>query len=178
MRTHIRFLVNGREHRAAGTAYERILKAALSAAPPAKKLRDVYPQTLDVDDPVRVDSFFAPATLADAIAFKRDNPGCTIVQGATDVGVWINKRAFSAPAMLSLTKLRELDELRDDVGTIVAGANVTLSKFEAFIEDKIPELHRILNIFGSPQIKNAGTLVGNIANGSPIRDTLPYLFVP
>ena len=43
--------------------------------------------------------------------------------------------------------------------------------------DRIPELAGILNIFGSPQIKNAGTLIGNIANGSPIGDTLPYLFV-
>ena len=48
---------------------------------------------------------------------------------------------------------------------------------EAFVETRIPELFAILNIFGSPQIKNAGTLIGNIANGSPIGDTLPYLFV-
>jgi xanthine dehydrogenase small subunit len=159
------------------TGYEPIIKAALTASAPETKLRDLYPQTLDAQDPVRVENFFAPTTLADAIAFKRDNAGCTIVQGATDVGVWINKRAFSAPAMLSLGKIGELNELRDDGGAVVAGANVTLSQFEAFIADKIPELYRILNIFGSPQIKNAGTLVGNIANGSPIGDTLPYLFV-
>ena len=159
------------------TGYEPIIKAAMTAPAPEKKLRDIYPQTLDADDPVHVENFFAPATLADAISFKRDHAGCTIVQGATDVGVWINKRAFSAPAMLSLGKIGELDELRDDGGAVVAGANVTLAQFEAFIADKIPELYRILNIFGSPQIKNAGTLVGNIANGSPIGDTLPYLFV-
>src|SRR5205823_683118 len=141
------------------------------------KLRDLYPRTIDDDEPVRVDDFLAPTTLADAVAFKRDHPGCTIVQGATDVGVWINKRAFAAPAMLSLGKIHELHELRDDGGAIVVGANVTLTAFETFIKDRIPELHGILNIFGSPQIKNAGTLIGNIANGSPIRDTLPYLFV-
>src|ERR1051325_2572403 len=159
------------------TGYEPILKAALTAAPPTQKLRDLYPQTIDDDEPVRVESFFAPTTQADAVAFKRDNAGCTIVQGATDVGVWINKRSFAAPAMLSLGKIRELDELRDDGDAVIVGANVTLSKFEAFIKDKIPELYGILNIFGSPQIKNAGTLAGNIANGSPIGDTLPYLFV-
>ena len=158
------------------TGYEPIIKAALSVSAPPK-VRDMFPQTIDAGDPVRVESFFSPATLADAIAFKRDNAGCTIVQGATDVGVWINKRGFAAPAMLSLAKIHELDELRDDGGAIVAGANVTLSAFESFIEGRIPELHRILNIFGSPQIKNAGTLIGNIANGSPIGDTLPYLFV-
>ena len=159
------------------TGYEPILKAALTAAPPSTKLRDLYPQVLDDDEAVRVDDFFAPTMLADAIAFKRDNAGCTIVQGATDVGVWINKRNFAASAMLSLAKIKELNELRDDGDAVVVGANVTLTTFEAFIKDKIPELYGILNIFGSPQIKNAGTLVGNVANGSPIGDTLPYLFV-
>jgi xanthine dehydrogenase small subunit len=158
------------------TGYEPIIKAALAVTAPPK-LRDMYPRTIDDDEPVRVDDFFAPTTLAGAAAFKRDHPGCTIVQGATDVGVWINKRAFASPAMLSLAKIRELHDLRDDGGAIVVGANVTLAAFEAFIKDRIPELHGILNIFGSPQIKNAGTLIGNIANGSPIGDTLPYLFV-
>ena len=158
------------------TGYEPIIKAALAVSSSAK-LRDVYPQTIDDDDPVRVGEFFAPTTLSDATAFKRDHAGCTIVQGATDVGVWINKRNFAAPAMLSLAKIRELHELRDDGGSIVVGANVTLSAFEAFIKERIPELYGILNIFGSPQIKNAGTFVGNVANGSPIGDTLPYLFV-
>ena len=160
------------------TGYEPIIKAALAVdGTGAPKLCEMYPQTIDDDEPVRVDGFFAPTTLADAAAFKRDHPGCTIVQGATDVGVWINKRAFAAPAMLSLAKIRELHELRDDGEAIVVGANVTLAAFETFIKDRIPELAGILNIFGSPQIKNAGTLIGNIANGSPIGDTLPYLFV-
>src|SRR5437867_10307338 len=79
--------------------------------------------------------------------------------------------------MLSLAKIEALDAIGDENGHIAVGANVSLTRFEEFIPDRIPELHRILKIFGSPQIKNAGTLVGNIANGSPIGDTLPYLFV-
>jgi xanthine dehydrogenase small subunit len=160
------------------TGYEPIIKAALAVdGASMPKMCERYPQTLDARDPVRIGNFCAPATLDDAIAFKRENPGCTIVQGATDVGVWINKRNFAAPAMLSLAKIDGLDELRENDGVIVAGANVTLSALEAFVETRIPELFRILNIFGSPQIKNAGTLAGNIANGSPIGDTLPYLLV-
>jgi xanthine dehydrogenase small subunit len=158
------------------TGYEPIIKAALAVSSPPK-VRDLYPQTLDDDEPVRVENFFAPTSLDDAIAFKRDHPGCAIVQGATDVGVWINKRNYAAPAMLSLAKIRELRELRNDGDAVVVGANVTLAALETFIKARIPELHRILNIFGSPQIKNAGTLAGNVANGSPIGDTLPYLFV-
>jgi len=157
------------------TGYEPIIKAALQVESPAK-LRDRYAEVLDARDSVRIDNFFAPATLAEAIAFKKEH-NATIVQGGTDVGVWINKRNYRAPAMLSLAKIESLKELREEDGAIVAGANVTLSQLESFVRDRIPELYKILAIFGSPQIKNAGTLAGNIANGSPIGDTLPYLLV-
>jgi xanthine dehydrogenase small subunit len=158
------------------TGYEPIIKAALAVDGNAgTKMRDRYPSLPDAGDSVRVRHFFAPATLDEAIAFKRENAGCTIVQGGTDVGVWINKRNYSAPAMLSLAKIDALNGLREDNGVIVAGANVTLSDFFAFIEDRIPKLAAILSIFGSPQIRNAGTLIGNIANGSPIGDLPPAL---
>jgi Xanthine dehydrogenase, iron-sulfur cluster and FAD-binding subunit A len=160
------------------TGYEPIIKAALSVdASGIAKMRERYPSLPDASDTVTVGNFCAPATLGEAIAFKREHPGCTIVQGGTDVGVWVNKRNYKAPAMLSLAKIGSLNELREEDGVIVAGANATLADFETFIADRIPELARILAVFGSPQIKNAGTLVGNIANGSPIGDTLPYLFV-
>ena len=160
------------------TGYEPIIQAALAVdGRSTPRLRERYPRIPDARDAVRVENFFAPATIADAVAFKSKNPGCTIVQGATDVGVWITKRNFSAPAMLSLAKIDALNAIAEENGHIAVGANVTLTQFEAEIEDRIPELHRILHIFGSPQIRNAGTLVGNIANGSPIGDTLPYLFV-
>jgi xanthine dehydrogenase small subunit len=160
------------------TGYEPIIKAALAVnGASMRKLRDIYPTVPDAPDSVRVSKFFAATSIADAAQFKAANPGCAIVQGATDVGVWINKRGFTAPAMLSLSKISALDDLGEENGHIAVGANVTLTRFEEFIRDRIPELHRILHVFGSPQIKNAGTLVGNIANGSPIGDTLPYLFV-
>jgi xanthine dehydrogenase small subunit len=160
------------------TGYEPIIKAALSVdGASAEKMRDRYPDLPDAGDSVTIGRFCAPATLDEAIAFKRDHPGCTIVQGGTDVGVWINKRNHAAPAMLSLSKIDSLNELREEDGVIVAGANTTLADFETFIIDRISELAGIMAIFGSPQIKNAGTLIGNIANGSPIGDTLPYLFV-
>ena len=71
-----------------------------------------------VAEPVRVETgwrtFFAPTTLDEALSFKRKFTPCTIVQGATDVGVWINKRAYSAATMMSLAKLRELNDLREE----------------------------------------------------------------
>ena len=160
------------------TGYEPIIKAALAvdgSTEPRLKVR--YPSVPGVDDALQIDGFFAPRSVEDAVQFKAANAGTTIVQGGTDFGVWVNKRAFSAPALLSLQKIRALDGIREEDGVIVAGANATLADFERFVETRIPELFRILNVFGSPQIRNAGTLAGNIANGSPIADTLPYLFV-
>lgn len=163
------------------TGYEPIIKAACAIdAGPMARVGDLYPPHARDGAPVLIDAgdrtFAAPVTLVEAIRFKAAHPGCTIVQGGTDVGVWVNKRGYGAPALLSLSKIRELDDLRADGDSIVVGANVTLSQLEAATAERIPELHRLLGIFGSPQIRNAGTLIGNIANGSPIGDTLPYLF--
>ena len=164
------------------TGYEPIIKAALAVdVTGAPKIRERYPGLPASGDALQITAddrlFYAPTTIAEATAFKRDHQPCTIVQGGTDVGVWVNKRAFAPAAMLSLAKIEGLDELRDARDGIVAGANVSLARFEVFIRERIPELAKILAIFGSPQIKWAGTLAGNIANGSPIADTLPYLYI-
>src|SRR5258706_450783 len=81
------------------TGYEPIIKAALAVdGAQATKMRDRYPELPDAGDSVTVGRFCAPATLDEAIAFKRDHPGCTIVQGGTDFGVWVNKPNYSPPA--------------------------------------------------------------------------------
>jgi xanthine dehydrogenase small subunit len=171
------------------TGYEPIIKAALSVdATAAPRINELHPAAPMLEamratagEGILIDAggrqFAAPLIMAEAIQFKAEHAGVTVVQGATDVGVWINKRNFAAPAMLSLARIAGLDELRDENGGIVVGARVTLTQLEAFVETRIPALFGILNIFGSPQIKNAGTLAGNVANGSPIGDTLPFLFV-
>jgi xanthine dehydrogenase small subunit len=160
------------------TGYEPIIRAALAvdgAAMP--KLRERYPALPDARDAVLAGTFFAPTSIEEACRFKAEHPGCTIVQGGTDVGVWINKRHFRAPAILSLAKLPGLDDIGTDGHAISVGGRATLAAFRHFITGRIPELAAILDLFGSPQIRNAGTLAGNIANGSPIGDTIPYLFV-
>src|SRR5438132_4633146 len=133
------------------TGYEPIIKAALAVdGKSMPKLREVYPNVPDARDAVRLEDFFAATTIEDAVRFKADHPGCTILQGGTDVGVWINKRAFKAPAMLSLQKIGGLNEIREEKQQIIVGANVTLAALEEYVRDPIPELYRILNIFGSP----------------------------
>ncbi|MGZ7081327.1 MAG: xanthine dehydrogenase small subunit, partial [Thermoanaerobaculia bacterium] len=163
------------------TGYEPIIKAALAVdGRRMTRVRDRYRDIPAAAGAVRIEAdgrrFFAPVTIEEAVAFKAANQPCTIVQGGTDVGVWVNKRAFAAPAMMYLGKIAELSSISAGA-PLAVGANVTLSQFADAVRERIPELYRILDLFGAPQIRNAGTLVGNIANASPIADTVPYLFV-
>jgi len=165
------------------TGYEPIIKAAGEVAgQPA--IEDLYPSaailrefTSIEREPLRSGNFFKPVSLRDAIEFKASNPKCVIVQGATDFGVWCNKRGFEPGAVLSLDAIEGLGDISIDGGELRVGGRVTLTQVEEFVRDRIPELAQILDRFGSPQIKNAGTLAGNIANASPIADTLPFLYV-
>jgi xanthine dehydrogenase small subunit len=165
------------------TGYESIITAALEATE-GPRLEELYPSEAILRahgeagrEPVRIGNFFRPVDLADAIAFKAEHPKCVIVQGATDFGVWRNKRGFVAEAVLSLDGIEGLGDVRVEDGRLEAGGRVSLAQFEEAVRDAMPELVEIMDRFGSPQIKNAGTLAGNIANASPIGDTLPFLFV-
>lgn len=164
------------------TGYEPIIKAADECdASRIVPIEQMYPWPPELDDAareaVRIENFCKPATLAEAVEFKAMNPKCVIVQGATDFGVWCNKRGFVPEAILSLNAIEGLGDITTDGDTIRVGGRVTLAAFEELIAKKNPSLARILDRFGSPQIKNAGTLAGNIANASPIADSLPFLYV-
>lgn len=163
------------------TGYEPIIKAALEVEG-QPRIDEIYPpepilRALPDGDDVRIGNFFKPRSLGEAIEFKMAHPKCVIVQGATDFGVWRNKRGFVADAILSLDSIAGLDELRIEKGELLVGGRTTLAAIEAFAAGRIPQLAAILDRFGSPQIKNAGTLAGNIANASPIADSLPFLYV-
>jgi xanthine dehydrogenase small subunit len=165
------------------TGYESIINAALEAGD-GPRLEELYPSEAILRaaaeagrEAVRIGSFFKPTELADAIAFKAEHPKCVIVQGATDFGVWRNKRGFMAEAILSLDAIEGLGDVRVEGGRLEVGGRVSLAQFEEAVKDLVPAMAEIMDRFGSPQIKNAGTLAGNIANASPIGDTLPFLFV-
>lgn len=118
---------------------------------------------------------YAPVTLKQASEFKRQHPAARIYSGATDIGVQINKGKDAGATMMSLHLIEELYELRHERGSVSVGARVTLARLQKFLESHLPQFGQFLNIFASPQIKNSATLVGNLANGSPIADTIPFL---
>jgi len=121
--------------------------------------------------------FFKPTSLIEALQFRAENPDCTIIAGATDLGVQLNKRTRTIQTVLSLGTLAELRSITIASTGLRVGAAATLTELQAAAQKNLPELARFLEWFGSPLIRNAGTLAGNIVNGSPIADTVPALFV-
>jgi xanthine dehydrogenase small subunit len=176
------------------TGYLPILEAGLSvdvAALPA--LGELYPSPAMAEDlwehariPVLIRcpeggparrTFFAPRRLEEAIAFKVQKPEAVIVSGGTELGVLRNKKGYDPPTLMTLVHVPGLAEIMCDDHTVAVGANVTWTQVEAFARDLLPEFHRIIVRFGSPQIRNVATLVANVAHGSPIADALPFLFI-
>lgn len=122
-------------------------------------------------------SIFLPVSVKEAVAAKAHDSELRIVGGSTDIGVVVNKGRLATPKTMALYHVEALRVISHDDQFISVGATVTLTEFEDYVEKFIPEFHKILHIFASPQIKNQATLVGNVVNGSPIADTIPFLMV-
>lgn len=118
-----------------------------------------------------------PTTLKEATDFLLKYPDCRIISSGTDLGVVHNKRKINLQHYLSPHLIQELYENKVSESSIYVGAKVTLSDLRRIVTDKIPEFQNYLDIFASPQIKNIATLIGNIANASPIGDTPPVMLV-
>lgn len=176
------------------TGYVQILEAGESIDPAhVEPLSARYPDAQFADrvaalsnDDVRVDwvdeecgpgLMVAPTTLEAAVAFRTVHPQCTVVAGATDVGVLRNKGKISPRVVLSLGRVRDLDAIDVSPERLVCGARATWRDLEEALRDYEPSYHRILALFGSPQIRTMGTIGGNFANASPIADSLPFHFV-
>ena len=102
-----------------------------------------------------------------------DNPGATIIAGATDVGLWVTKFLRPiAPAIFIGHLMKGIDVSADDIRI---GAGVTYSEFLPFLQETMPELTDYVERIGGWQVRNAGTVGGNIANGSPIGEMPPLL---
>ena len=122
-------------------------------------------------------SIFLPATLKEALDKKSAKNDVRLIAGSTDIGVVVNKGKLSTPDTMALYHIKDLNAISHDDKYICVGATVTLTQFEDYVEAHFPEMSRMLRIFASPQIKNQGTVVGNVVNASPIADTIPFLMV-
>jgi xanthine dehydrogenase small subunit len=120
-------------------------------------------------------AFHSPRTLAELATLRRRLPEARIVAGGTDLGLWVTKQHRSLGDVIFIGNVAELQRVATSPRWIEIGAAASLTDAFGVIERAYPELREVLRRFASPPIRNAGTLAGNVANGSPIGDSMPPL---
>ncbi|WP_227284481.1 xanthine dehydrogenase small subunit [Boseongicola sp. H5] len=165
------------------TGYAPILRAAEAAAaepvPDWMRTDAAALGTLAVPDAVPRDgdgsAAFAPRSADALAAWYEAHPDATLIAGATDVGLWVTKQLRDLAPVAFLNRCDDLRGITADDGVIRIGAMTSLTELGAFFADRHPSLAEMIRRYGSVQVRNAATLGGNIANGSPIGDSPPAL---
>lgn len=119
--------------------------------------------------------FEAPRTSAALLKALQQHPDATLVAGATDVGLWITKHGRPLSTLVHVGAIDELKTIESNDTGLHIGAAVSLADAAGALGALSPDIERVLLRFGGAQVRNRGTLGGNIANGSPIGDMAPIL---
>jgi xanthine dehydrogenase small subunit len=120
-------------------------------------------------------TYHAPATLDALAQCVADRPAARLLAGGTDVGLWVTKQHRDLDAIVYLGAVEELSEVVRTGTHVEIGAAATYTDTLPVLSDPFPSLAALVRRIGSQQIRNTGTLVGNVANASPIGDTMPAL---
>ena len=118
---------------------------------------------------------FVPSSVDNLADWYLENPDATLIAGATDVGLWLTKRLMDLPKVAFLGGIEALKQISVSDAEIRVGAGVTITDLEILMQDHYPSFSAMLRRYSSTQIRNAATIGGNIANGSPIGDGPPAL---
>ncbi len=119
--------------------------------------------------------FVAPATVAEVADYLVKHPNATLLAGSTEIGLQVNKQFTRPDNIVYLGNVTELKTITSKNGMWHIGAAVSLTQVQNLIGDTYPDFAEVLRRFGSPPIRSTATLAGNIANGSPIGDSMPCL---
>jgi xanthine dehydrogenase small subunit len=170
------------------TGYLQILEAALAVdAHSVPRLARTYPESelaaelsalrqssVELRSGDRALSM--PNNLEAAVRWLSARPEATVVAGATDVGVLYNKERVDPSAVLHLgDRIPGFADVATGEEGLVMGAGARWREVLEAVREPLPELARLLELFGAPQIRNSGTVGGNVVNASPIADSLPCL---
>jgi CO/xanthine dehydrogenase FAD-binding subunit len=117
-----------------------------------------------------------PATLEEALQMRAAHPSATALAGGTDLMVELNFDRARPAAVLDLTRVPELTGWAPDDGRLRVGAGVTYTRLIGELGDRVPGLAIASRTVGSLQIRNRGTVGGNLATASPAGDALPPLY--
>jgi len=119
--------------------------------------------------------YLAPRTLDQLAAWRLAKPQARLTAGTTDVGLWVNKQFRALGEVISLTEVKALQAIDEADGHLRIGAGASLEAAWAALARHWPACHEMGLRFASRPIREAGTLGGNVANGSPIGDGPPVL---
>jgi xanthine dehydrogenase small subunit len=165
------------------TGYGPIVEAARIAAEASADLAEADPvealRALADDPPLALlhghRRWYAPRSLEALATLAAQYPDVVILAGATDVGLWVTKQHRALATIISLTEVAELKALETTPEGLRIGAGVRYSDALAALGALSPDLGEMMRRLGSVQVRNSGTIGGNIANGSPIGDMPPAL---
>ena len=171
------------------TGYEPIIKAALEIAKNKdfkkdilnKKQKEILQKLKKLDDKKTVQIFneggniFIPKSLNDFAIQLEKKPKSKIIAGATDISLWIKDNFCPKLDYIFIGNLSDLKQIKETKKSLSLGANITYFEAKEIMLKHFPFLSDFWFRIGGAQIRNMGTIGGNIANGSPIADMAPPL---
>jgi len=156
----------------AAQAMAELPRVAINEAALLQQLKQLTPVPYGLEADF---SYKTPRTLAALLSERAAHPEVQLVAGCTDVGLWVTKLHQQFEQVLDLSKVAELRRTLQYPHHIAIGAAVPLADaFAALVKDR-PQLHSFAARFAGLPVRNSGTLGGNVANGSPIGDSMPLL---
>jgi xanthine dehydrogenase small subunit len=156
------------------TGYAPIIRAAEAAA--SQPVPDWMQTDRDAVSVLNATPLpFAPSSSDELADWYAANPDATLIAGATDVGLWVTKMLRDLSPVAFLGGCADLKTIREDETGLHVGAMVSLTDLHTAIAPHHPSFAEMLRRFASTQVRNAATIGGNIANGSPIGDAPPAL---
>ena len=157
------------------TGYRPIVEAARKAERAPAAVPGAPVPEAEPDYEAGAQTFFAPRTLDELIALRAEYPDAPILAGGTDLGLLFAKERLAFDAIISVARVEELCRLEARADEIEIGAAVTYTRALPVLDAAYPRMGELIRRIGSRQIRNLGTIGGNIGNASAIGDTLPCL---
>ena len=168
------------------TGYQPIIKAAKSLKNKnkidcfsknikntIKLLKKIHYKSITIYN--REKRYFAPRYVQELKKILKKNVNADFLSGGTDLSLGITKERKDINSIIYMNSIRELNYINNNNKYIEVGATTPLIDLENYIKKYYPDFTKILKRYGSPQIRNVGTIAGNIATASPIGDCLPLL---
>ena len=135
-----------------------------------KKIKDI-----DIEINHQGKKYFAPKTILNLRRVLKKYPNSKILSGGTDLSLEVTKFRKEIKTIIYLNSVSKLNFIKKSKNLIEIGATTSLFEFQNLIKKHFVDFYDVLKRYGSVQIRNVGTIAGNIATASPIGDTLPLL---